>query len=249
MLNYLKLLGALVISLWVSSANAVITRVAGQHTSGTNTATSASLTFTSNPTSGNLVVVVVQVVAPSKAIVVQDAAGTPNSYTATTHSPATDGTFVTFGIWYLEAGATANKTVNITWGGASLQWNAWMQEYTGNASASPLEQEQDITGGSPSQTNINLPSYTPTNANDLIVATASAGSGFASVGSGYSLIDAVQGASAAVDQIQTTATATGTYMNINSAATWFGMVAAFKQAGGGGGGSCPKTLALTGVGC
>lgn len=229
-----------------TEALAVITRVSGQHTSGTNTATSATLTLTNPPTTGDLVIVVVQVVSPSKAITVTD--GASHSYTATTHSPATDGTFVTFGIWYLVAPSGSSATLNIAWGGGSFQWNAWAQEYTGNAAASPLEQEQDITSGSPSQTNINLPSYTPTNANDLIVATASAGSGFNSVGAGYSVIDAVQGASAAVDEIQTTATATGTYMNINSAATWFGMVAAFKQAGGGGGGTKPSFLPLLGVG-
>src|SRR5258708_4077790 len=118
-----------------------ITRVSGKHQSTTVTATSLSFAFTNNPTTGNLVALCVECTsAPSLTFTVQDA--NSNSYVATTHSPGTDGTFTTLGIYYLQnAPANASKTVNITWGGTSQTVNAWMQEYAAAATSGVLEQE------------------------------------------------------------------------------------------------------------
>lgn len=210
-----------------------ITRVAGQHTSVAFTATSTSMAFASNPTLGNLVAVAVVLTAPNLTVTVKDANN--NTYTATTHSPATDGTFDTLGIFYLQsAPSNASLTVNITWGGVSHSGVAFMQEYAGAATSSVLEQEQDDVAGGQSSTNINTPSFTPSNNNDLIFTISAPQNSGAAAGPGYSLVDIVESATACTDQIQTTAAATGTYATQSPAGSWFGMVAAFKVAAAGG---------------
>lgn len=248
-----KILAIIILSFYPISGHAAIARVAGQAkavSSGSiTTGTAAPITLTSAPATGDLVVVGFfgQIVNFTSVSVV-DSNG--NTYTPTTSTPTHDtGSGHTNGVFYLQsapsnASATINVTVNWT-GGASDTFYIFANEYSGAATSGAFDVDNAVIGINSSFT---LASVTPSVNGEVLFEVVSTGSSLSGVPSPFTIVGTVQAFSTvAGDDIQTTATtqttnATGTALDTSL------IIAAFKPAGGGGS-TCPKTLALTGVGC
>lgn len=147
-----------------------ITLVAGQIIAAQSGSTTATATLTNNPTLGNLVVVTVQGTNVGATISVQDGAGTPNVYTATTKTPFSSSTPPSsIGIFYFIATATANKAITVTFS-ASTVTDIYVAEFTGNVSSSVLE--NDATNNTTvAATTVNLPTITTTHNGCLLVSS------------------------------------------------------------------------------
>src|SRR5215831_3938272 len=201
-----------------------ITRVSGQHTSGSGS-TPVTVTLPNNPTAGNLVVVGF-IDLGSGPRTVQDA--NSNSYTATSKTPFA-GTIATINTFYLaNAPANASKTITITATGSAFT-AYWVQEYAGAATSSVFE--NDTTSDSSNVTSIVLPSYTSTNDGDLLFASVSAGGAITSTDSPWTVVDAVvPNGNGGEDLIQTSHGAQAVAWTQSPSAAASAMIAAFKVA-------------------
>lgn len=214
-------------------AHAVVALVSGQvvqgnATFGTNTVT---LSLPNNPTSGNLVVVAIDLPATPGTITVHDSAS--NAYTPTTSSPATLSSAV-LGIYYFVANGTATKAITITGttatGGFVI---GWIAEFSGTATTTPLESDATVNFGGPG-TNVNTPSITTTNNGDVLVSVTNTFGTLSTVNSPWNIISAIDGSGTGVASytVKATAGAQGANYTQGTSSNWDGVMAAFKAAAG-----------------
>jgi hypothetical protein len=227
-----------------------ITRVSGQSVAGTANATSCTLSLTSNPTPGNLVVVGVCTGAQSVTISsCADTAGTPNAYTPTPLSPASNAAAANAYIFYLKnTPASAVKSVKAT-ASSSTAIAMWLVEIAGADTTAPLHIEA-IYASTTSQTNMNNPSITTTingcyifGVSSVEQTTTAINSPFAKVGTTFPWGDG------AGDFIQSTAGAQALNFTMSPAGRWVSVLAAFKPASGAASGLfLPNPMTGLGVG-
>lgn len=150
-----------------------------------NSASARSLTFASNVTSGNLIVVAVATFnAGSPTVSISDTQGN-------TYSQA--GSYQTSGsnrisLWYAVAGSTGSNTVSFT-PSASVFSGFGIHEYTGTATSTPLDNAVGTTGTA--SNTVNPGTVTVSAANEMIFCCAGQGDGTntdnITPGTGYTL--------------------------------------------------------------
>jgi hypothetical protein len=178
--------------------------------------------------------------------------GDGNNYILTTSSPLLvnqTGQAFNLAAAYLVAPAPVSnsKTITMSWSGAVAGSAIWIAEFQGNATSLVFEADAPATNQGPGTT-INTPTVTTTNNGDAILNCAS-WAGSAAVAGSWTEINGFyyNGNAGASYNIQSTAGTIGPDYTQTSA-SWAGLTAAFKPAGGAAP-SCKGKLTLLGVGC
>lgn len=148
----------------------------------------ATITLTSNPVQGNVVVVGVALDAGSSGftgITVKDSNN--NSYTKTPSSPLNLGaTNAQAALFYLIAPSNATKTITISWTGATTTGDFWADEFSGGGSNIIFDKDNH-TSSVFGTTTINLPALVTTGTNELLYAIAFPGGSISAPAAGATL--------------------------------------------------------------
>jgi hypothetical protein len=224
------------------SAQAAIALVAGQTAAGSCAAATCSCVLPNNPTTGNLVVALVDV-GLHNTISVADA--NSNAYAATSTSPAQGGTggqLFTTGIYYLKsAPANALKTITAT---AANPTEIWCLEVSGADTVAPAETDNAHTNTA-TATALTDPTITTTNNGDLIVGITIVGNVVTSANAPFTDLGISASGNDAEYMIQSAAGAqTINFTQSGPATIWVASEAAFKVPSAGG----APSRTLTGVG-
>jgi uncharacterized repeat protein (TIGR01451 family) len=208
----------------ITATNVTNIKLVQQNVNGNESSTSnISVSFTSNNTPGNFLIVTGSAARPASTLSISDTLG--NTYTAAM-GPVTDpAQDVTVYIWYVANCKGGANTVKITLSGtAALEIH--VSEWAGLATTSPVDQIASATG---TGTSVSSGSQITTVNGELIFGygwvfnTASAGTGFTPISLVNGDLDEYQ--------IQSTAgSAAATFTQASG--TWFAAMATFKPASG-----------------
>ncbi len=223
----------------ITATNVTNIKLVQQNVNGNNAGTSnMSVSFTSNNTAGNFLIVAGSAARPAGTLSISDTLG--NSY-STAFGPVTDTTQdVAIYIWYVPICKGGANTVTITPSGtAALEIH--VSEWSGIATVSPVDQTASATG---TGTSVSSGAMTTTMNGELVFGygwvfnTASAGTGFTPI----SLINGD------LDEYQVQGTAGSVAATFTqTSGTWFALMATFKPAPGGTG-SIAGTISPAGTG-
>lgn len=239
--------GAIIIEL--DSTTAPFSPVTGQNCYASATSgTTVSCALPSNPTSGNLVVAVIQTFTGLTigAGSVVDSAGTPNVYATPVCSATNDATAGSNCISYFVANGTANKTVTVTvTGGTCGACSVRVDEFA--VSGGTVSLDGSVQTGSGSTQAITAPTITPAGSAELLVGACSDANSCGAVGSSWSLEAHGPGAFLeSAEYILSASAGTAVSFAGASAVAWDSAGAAFKITAPGG--TVVPKLTIMGVG-
>lgn len=198
-----------------------------------NTALASSSTesFTTGVTAGHLIIVGFELAVNASSVTVKDNLG--NSL-----SLAASGTFSTgpFPCYiYYEIAPAGVTSITITPSSASGVAGWWMDEWSGNASSSPLDKTNSNTdGGTPGTAASTGSTGTLANASELVVAYFGSDNGCSAGTSGWTVANDPSNSGSLYESLVVSATtAQNAAATQSSSGHWIGLIATFLPAAGG----------------
>lgn len=209
------------------------TEIQGSWGTSVSSGTTATVTLTSTPTTGNLVVCSVHLFPISLGITsIKDSAGTPNNYTVSTHSPSATQTSAdaVFIAYLLNAPAGASSTITVTANG-TITFGSFIGCEEFHRTSGTWAFDTDAAGNGAATTAVNAPSITAAASGELEIGWANIQTGMSSANSPWTECTAGTSASlVGACEIILSGTGSATAMNFTafSSTEWNSMMAAFK---------------------
>jgi YD repeat-containing protein len=205
--------------------------------------TSATATFASAQSAGDLNVVIVAWTDAGPAPSVTDSQGNPYALAVTTTNSATATTQAIYYASNIAAASAGSNAVTVSFGFAVTSVDERIAEYSGIVTSTPLDSTSGATG---SGSTLNSGSATTTGANDLLIAGSYEQSVINGTSTGFTVrIDNAYG-DIFEDDIASSAGSYSATASQNGGTWWLMSMAAFRSAGAGGAApSVPTGLSAT----